>query len=252
MSNFNPAILIPVYNHGKACMEVVKGLEPYCHSSGTKIILVDDGNGQETKSCLEQISSTYPDFVKLIVLEKNSGKGGAVKAGVKYAYENGITHVLQLDADGQHDITRCQFFFEKAKENPQAMICGYPKYDESAPGHRKKGRVFANIWCAIVSWESGIKDSMCGFRIYPVEKTHKFMTYHFFDLRMGFDIEILIRLIWTGMPYDFYSVKVTYPRDGISNFHVVKDNIRISWVFTKLCIGMILRSPILLWRKLFK
>ncbi|MDE7141026.1 MAG: glycosyltransferase family 2 protein, partial [Treponemataceae bacterium] len=66
------------------------------------------------------------------------------------------------------------------------------------------------------------------------------------DKRMGFDIEIIIRLIWAGVPYLFFPVRVTYPADGVSNFHVVRDNMRISWVYTRLCIGMILRLPFLL------
>lgn len=251
MNIFNPAILIPVYNHGPACMKVVDSLEDFCKSSGTKVILVDDGNGPETKACLEQIAATHANFVTLVVQPQNTGKGGAFKAGIIKAKEMGITHALQLDADGQHDSQRCSFFFEKAKDSPHKMICGYPEYDESAPGHRKNGRKFANTWCAVVTWESGIVDSMCGFRLYPVEETFNFVTKHSFDQRMGFDIDIMVRLIWAGLKYEFYGVKVTYPSDGISNFHVVRDNIRISWVFTKLCCGMFIRIPKLLVRKLF-
>ena len=68
MDFFKPAILIPVYNHGKACIKVVDSLAEYCRTTGTKIILVDDGNAQETKLCLEQIKAEYPGFVNLVVL----------------------------------------------------------------------------------------------------------------------------------------------------------------------------------------
>lgn len=250
MDFFKPAILIPVYNHGKACIKVVDSLAEYCRTTGTKIILVDDGNAQETKLCLEQIKAEYPGFVNLVVLKKNSGKGGAVKAGIEYAHDCGFTHALQLDADGQHDTSRCAFFFEKAKNSPEKMFCGYPEYDESAPGHRKNGRKFANTWCAVVTWQRGIVDSMCGFRLYPVDFVYSFLKKRRFDMRMGFDIDILVRLIWAGIDYEFYSVKVTYPSDGISNFRMVRDNVRISWVFTKLCCGMFIRIPELLWRKI--
>jgi glycosyltransferase involved in cell wall biosynthesis len=250
MNSFNPAIVIPVYRHGKACMNVVNSLEEYCRSTSTKIILVDDGNEEETKNCLSQISSEYPDLITLVTLPQNSGKGGAFFAGIKKCTELGITHALQIDADGQHDTNRCAFFFDKAKELPDTLICGYPEYDESAPGHRKNGRKFANTWCAAVTWEKQIKDSMCGFRLYPVEKTFRCISKSRMDMRMGFDIDILVRLIWSGLTYAFYPVKVTYPSDGISNFNVVRDNVRISWVFTKLCCGMFLRSPLLLWRKI--
>ena len=246
MENKN-GILIPVYRHGKACIQVVEQLLPY----GMQIILVDDGNGQETKDCLAQIVKTHPE-VLLVTLPKNQGKGGAFAAGMDKAQELGLTHVLQIDADGQHDSSAVPFFFEQSAAAPHALICGYPVYDESAPAARKNGRKFANNWTKVVTWESGIKDALCGFRIYPVEETWKLTRKRHFDQRMGFDIDILAKLLWRNMPFAFYPVRVTYPQDGISNFNVVRDNITISRVFTFLCIGMILRSPLLLARKIRK
>ncbi len=250
MTNYKPAILIPVYNHGKACAQVVDGLETFCKGNGITIILVDDGNADETKKYLSEITEKHGEFVKLIANDKNYGKGVAFRNGMMKAEELGFTHVLQLDADGQHDSSRCAFFFEKSRENPEKLICGYPEFDESAPEHRKGGHRFANGWCAIVTWSNGIVDSLCGFRIYPVKATCDFLRKGHIDSRMGFDIDILIKLIWKGVKYEFYPVKVTYPTDGVSNFHPFRDNVRISWVFTKFFVGMIFRSPILLWRKI--
>lgn len=247
MTVFNPVILIPVYRHGKACAEVVDSIIQY----NIPIILVDDGNDEETKSYLRQIKEKHGE-VELVTLPKNQGKGGAFKAGVIRAKELGYSHVLQLDADGQHDSTKIPFFIEKAKSSPFKMICGYPEYDETAPGHRKGGHKFANTWCAIVTWSGKIVDALCGFRVYPIEPAYRFVTKKFFDKRMGFDTEILVQLMQSGVDVEFYPVKVTYPSDGISNFHAFRDNVRISWVFTKLCIKMMLMSPVLLWRKFFK
>lgn len=235
-------IIIPVYNHGKACVAVVDGLLQYNYP----IMLVDDGNGEETKSYLRQIVSAHPQVILLVTLKKNSGKGGAFAAGIAKATELGWTHALQIDADGQHDITRTPFFFEQAEQHPNALICGYPEYDQTAPSHRKNGRKFANTWAKVVSFESNIQDSLCGFRVYPVAETHRLFTHGHCDKRMGFDIDILIRLIWRGVPYAFFPVGVTYPADGISNFRMVRDNARISWVYTKLCCGMLVRLPFLL------
>lgn len=244
------AILIPVYNHGKACMSVVDSIAPFCREQNATIILVDDGNGAETKSCLSDIRASHGSLVELVVNEKNGGKGVAFRNGVFRAQELGVTHVLQMDADGQHDSSRCGFFFGRAEQNPGAMVCGYPEYDETAPSHRKNAHAFANAWCHIVTWRRGIKDSLCGFRVYPVEETCAFLRRGHVDSRMGFDIDILVKLIWRGVPFEFHPVRVTYPQDGISNFRAFRDNVRISWVFTKCCCGMIARSPLLLWRKI--
>ena len=245
MAQFRPCILIPVYRHGRACVEVVEHIRQY----HIPIILVDDGNAEETKQYLAHIKQTYPD-VELVELSKNQGKGRAFKAGVIRAKELGYSHILQLDADGQHDATRIPFFVERAEASPSKMICGYPEYDETAPGHRKNAHKFANTWCAIITWSNTIVDSLCGFRMYPTEPTYRFVTKKYFDSRMGFDVEILIQLMWAGVGTEFYPVKVTYPSDGISNFHAFRDNARISWVFTRLFCKMIVLSPVLLWRKI--
>lgn len=247
MSGFRPCILIPVYRHGKACAEVVEQILQY----NIPIILVDDGNAEETKIYLNQIVKNHPE-VSLVTLPKNSGKGGAFKAGAIFAKKAGYSHILQIDADGQHDNARIPFFIEKARENPSKLICGYPEYDESVPTRRKNGHKFANTWCAIITWSGKITDSLCGFRIYPIEPTYRFVSKKIFDKRMGFDLEILIQLFFAGVELEFYPVKVTYPSDGISNFHAFRDNVRISLVFTKLFIKMIFISPILLWRKIFR
>jgi hypothetical protein len=67
------------------------------------------------------------------------------------------------------------------------------------------------------------------------------------DRRMGFDAEILVRLYWKKVFPVFHPVKVSYPEGGVSNFHVLHDNLRISWMFTRLCAGMLMRFPMLLF-----
>jgi glycosyltransferase involved in cell wall biosynthesis len=234
-------IIIPVYNHGAAVGAVVEKLS----SLGLPIIMVDDGSDNETKSCLEKIYRSFPLTVP-VVLEHNAGKGRAFFEGLKKAEELGLSRVLQIDADGQHDADQARFFLEESFAHPQALICSYPQYDDSAPALRRKGRVVANTWAKIVTLSANIKESMLGFRVYPVAPTLNLFRHSCIDSRMGFDIDILVRLVWKKIPLIFHPVRVTYPADGISHFRPVRDNFRISWVYTKLCCGMLLRLPILL------
>ena len=77
-----------------------------------------------------------------------------------------------------------------------------------------------------------ILDSMCGFRIYPIQLVSSILDKKFIDFRMGFDIEILVRLHWKGAKFNFYPIKVDYPENAVSNFNVIHDNIKISKTHT--------------------
>jgi glycosyltransferase involved in cell wall biosynthesis len=235
--------LIPLYNHGTTLAPLLSRLAVY----KLPVIIIDDGSNGETKQLLAQALAAFP-FAAALTLEKNCGKGAAVMAGIQKAHEMGLSHVLQIDADGQHDSDRARFFLDASEKQAEAAICAYPEYDEDAPALRSKGRNIANTWAKIVTLSGTIVDSLCGFRVYPVEKTLAIIKRCFLDKRMGFDPEILVRLYWAGVPLVFYSVKVSYPPDGISNFHMVSDNVRISWTFTRLFFGMLLRLPLLIFR----
>jgi glycosyltransferase involved in cell wall biosynthesis len=236
--------VIPVYNHGKTAGPLAEKLARY----GLPVILVDDGSDAETKSRLAQSAAACP-LVTIVSLEKNSGKGAAVIRGTEKARDLGLSHVLQIDADGQHDAGRSGFFMEESAAHPEALICSRPEYDDSVPASRKNGRKVANTWAKVVTLSNRIPEAMLGFRVYPVEPFLRLCRTQRIDRRMGFDIEILVRLYWMGLPLIFHPVRVVYPEDGISHFHVVRDNIRISWVFTRLFFGMLIRLPLLIRRR---
>jgi glycosyltransferase involved in cell wall biosynthesis len=235
--------LIPLYNHGKTIGPVTAALASF----DLPVIIVDDGSDAETKHALAKTLAAFP-CASSVTLEKNSGKGAAVMAGLKKARDMNLSHVLQIDADGQHDGERAEFFLAASAEQPEAAICAYPEYDERAPKLRSGGRTIANTWAKIVTLSGTLIDVLCGFRVYPVEAVLRVTRHCFPDRRMGFDPEILVRLYWARVPLVFYPVKVSYPQDGISHFHIVKDNIRISWSFTRLFFGMLPRFPRLLVR----
>ena len=233
--------LVPVYRHGAAAGLLAEKLAAF----GLPVIFVDDGNNSETKMLLAECTLRIPGVV-LVRLEKNSGKGGAVIKGFEKASELGLTHVFQIDADGQHDAGRVAFFLDGSAKNPDKVICGLPEYDDTSPRSRVVGRKISNFWAGVVTLSDELADVLCGFRVYPVEAALRITRNPFMDKRMGFDAEIIVRLYWNRVFPVFYPVKVSYPDDGISNFRVVRDNLFISWMFTRLCIGMFLRLPQLL------
>ena len=68
--------------------------------------------------------------------------------------------------------------------------------------------------------------------------------------KMDFDIEIMVKMYWQNVAIIFVKTKVSYPENGLSHFHIVKDNILISILHSRLFFGMLFRLPTLLLRKL--
>lgn len=239
------AFVIPVYNHGSTLQNVVDSLIDY----NLPIIIIDDGNKKQDKLYIELICQAHPQII-LLRNKFNRGKGYSVCRAVKEAHKRGITHLFQIDADGQHDTERCQLFLNTSKENPHSLICGCPEFDETIPEKRKNGRQISNNYAAFVTQTEGyIKDAMCGYRVYPVEEFYKISRFAYIDSHMGFDTEILVRMIWKGVSVIYLPVNVSYPVGGKSNFRMVRDNVRISFMFARMTIGMWLRYPMLLKRK---
>jgi glycosyltransferase involved in cell wall biosynthesis len=240
---FKPGFVIPVYRHGETALQIASRLS----KRNLPVILVDDGNGEKEKALLAN-AAEIPGAT-IAANKKNLGKGGAVLRGLAEAKNAGLTHALQIDADGQHDETQIDFFLSEAKSNPDNIICGCPEFDESAPAIRLKGRRIANFWANTATLSHDLIDVFCGFRVYPVEKTLRAAKTPFIDRRMGFDAEILVRLYWGGTMPIFHPVKVVYPEGGISNYRYVRDNLNVVWTFFRLFFGMIPRAPMLIARR---
>ena len=240
---FRACAVIPVYNHGEAVGAVAANVR----ACGLHCILVDDGSSADCAAVLDALAQA-PD-VTLVRLALNQGKGGAMMAGLRAAAAAGFSHALQIDADGQHDAGDIPLFLEQAARAPAAVICGMPVYDESVPAVRYYGRYGSHVWMWIVSLSFALRDSMCGFRVYPLDSVVALLDSRRLGRRMDFDPEVLVRLQWRGVRIVNVPTRVTYPPDGVSHFRYGSDNALIVAMYARLFFGMLLRLPVLLWRK---
>ncbi|WP_087687854.1 glycosyltransferase [Pandoraea sp. PE-S2R-1] len=243
---FVPCVLIPVYNHPAHIARIVETLL----ARGLPVLLIDDGSDAPTRAVLDAIHGAHPQTVTLERLPHNLGKGGAVSHGLRIAHALGYTHALQVDADGQHDLSDVPAFFDDARQRPDAVICGTPRYDASVPKGRLYGRYITHFWVWIETLSFDIADSMCGFRVYPLAATAALLARHRPPPRMAFDTDILVRLYWRGVPVQNRRTRVVYPDNGVSHFQMFRDNAGISWMHTRLVCAMLPRIPTLLLRKL--
>ena len=238
--------VIPVYNHPHYLEALVSHLAQF----QLPAILVNDGSEKDCTDLLRRLAQENESWIHLVEHEQNKGKGEAVITGLRKAFALGFTHALQLDSDGQHDWNDVQHFLDASQANPQAMVIGQPIFDASVPKKRLYGRYATHIWVWINSLSLDIKDSMCGFRVYPLESTIQLLDKASFQPRMGFDTEILVRLKWENVPFINVPTKVIYPEDGISHFNALRDNIGLTKAHSRLFAGMLIRLPKLLYNKI--
>jgi len=244
MNDINVLIVIPHYRHETTLMTVVSD----CRALGLDVLVVDDGSNEEaSEQVLQQLEQK--SLCQVLRRQNNGGKGAAVISGFIWANDQGYTHVVQVDADGQHDLNELMPLIARGKDAPEAIICGIPSYDESVPKHRFYARYLTHVWVWIETLSFKIKDSMCGFRLYPLASTMSLLGRRRLRRHMGFDLEILVRLKWAGVDIKNHPVKVNYPLDGVSHFNLWKDNVEISLLHTQLVCEMLLSFPRILWNK---
>ncbi|MGV8843042.1 MAG: glycosyltransferase family 2 protein [Pseudomonas sp.] len=238
-----PCAVIPVYNHALPLPAVVAALR----AAGLPCVLVDDGSSPACATVLDQQAAA--EQVYLLRLPDNQGKGAAVMAGLREAARLGFSHALQVDADGQHDLSAVPAFLTLGRQLPETLICGYPQYDQSVPKGRLYARYLTHVWVWINTLSLEIRDSMCGFRLYPLPATLALLDTVRLGRRMDFDTEILVRLAWRNQPMRWLPVRVQYPADGLSHFRMLHDNLLITRMHARLFFGMLVRAPRILWRR---
>ena len=220
------AFLVPFYNHPQNIKALIAALKTY----ELPVIVVDDGSDEASKLILAELERT--EGILLLTRAQNGGKGIAMKDGFKFALERGFSHVLQIDADFQHDAALIGEFLRESEAHPQSIVCANPIYGEDAPKSRVHGRKITNFWVAINTLSLGIKDAMCGFRVYPLELLKKAAAKSKTN-RMEFDIEILVNAARQGVDMRWIDTYVRYEKGGVSHFKMLRDNALISLMHAK-------------------
>lgn len=239
-----PCLLIPIYDHKDGIGRVLASLE----ACGLHCFVIDDGSHAETRAVLDALEARHP-WVEVFHRERNGGRGAALKTGYRLALRAGYTHAIQLDADGQHDAADVKRFLAEIERDPEALVLGTPIFDDSVPKSRLYGRQLsrAMVWLTTLSFD--ISDPLCGFRGIPLAATVAAIDAVPTGDAMEFDPELVIRLHWRGLAIRSVPTRVVYEPGGLSHFHMLGDNARMTWVYTRSLAGMLIRLPVLLGRR---
>lgn len=241
-------LLIPSYNTGRLLADTVAhALEHW-----RDVCVVLDGSTDGSELAVEAIQAAHPGL-RMIKQPRNRGKGAAVLRGAEAAAAAGFTHVLTMDADGQHPSEAIPQFIALAQAHPEATLLGRPIFGPEAPLLRVRGRRISNAWSNLETLCWGIGDSLFGMRVYPVQALLRAFHSTLFARRFDFDTEIAVRLCWQGVPAINVPTHVRYltaAEGGVSQFRYVRDNALLTWMHARLMCGFFLRLPLLLRRVL--
>jgi len=241
-------VLIPSYNTGAKVLETVNE----ARQLWKPVWVVVDGSTDGSSEALLKRQEKDPGL-RVFVLPRNLGKGAAVLHALREAVAAGFTHVLTMDADGQHPADKIPEFMRASQRAPDTMILGRPVFDLSAPKLRVGGRKISNWWANLETLWAGIDDSLFGFRVYPARALLEVMSTSRWMRRFDFDVEAAVRMVWSGIQPANIDAPVRYfsPEEGgVSHFQYVRDNALLTWMHMRLFTGFVVRLPRLAWRRL--
>lgn len=210
--------------------------------------VIIDGSTDASPDLIEHLEVAENSGFRILSLHPNAGKGAAVLDGLREAIHAGFTHVLTMDADGQHPPDKVEDFFKLSANHPEAAVFGRPVFDDCAPKVRVNGRKISNFLAHLETLGWGVDDSLFGMRLYPAYDLLKVLESTRFGRRFDFDPEVAVRLAWRGVPIINLPTPVRYPskeEGGISQFRYLRDNVLLTWMHIRLFLGFLRRLPLL-------
>ena len=217
--DFQICVIIPTYNNHSTLKRVIDGILNFTDH----VIVVNDGSTDGTKDILDAYSQ-----LQVIHLDKNKGKGNALRQGFKSASSLGYRFAITIDSDGQHFPEDIPVFLKALEEENQDKLLLIGARNMTQDGVPKKssfGNNFSNFWYWV---ETGLKltDTQSGYRLYPI---HFLKDLTFFTKKFEFEIEVIVRAAWNDVVVKNVPIQVHYDLENrVSHFRPFKDFTRIS------------------------
>lgn len=222
-------IIIPAYNEGKNILKLIEDIKK--NASDYDYIIIDDGSLDDTKKVCKENNLNY------VSLPQNLGIGGAMQTGYKYAKENEYDVAIQIDGDGQHDISYLDSLVEKLNEG--CDICIGSRYINKegfqSSFMRRLGKNILSIWLKILTGKR-ITDPTSGFRACSKRVIDVFARNYPYDYP---EPETIVKLLNNGFKVIEVPVIMRKRQEGKSSITPIKSikymvKVIISMTFAKL------------------
>jgi dolichol-phosphate mannosyltransferase len=150
-------VVIPTYNEAESIGTILVGLKDL----DVDVLVIDDGSPDGTADIVRKHN------VEVVERQGKQGLGSAYRAGFSIAIERGYTYVIEMDADGSHQISDLKTMMEwigsadlliGSRWVSDGSIENWSKFREYLS---KSANRYANLLLSL-----GVKDTTSGFRIY--------------------------------------------------------------------------------------
>ena len=205
------AALIPAYR----CPDRVGGVVAGVRAHVPQVLVVDDGSGDGTAEAARRAGA------RVVVHDANRGKAAALRSGLAVLLGEPHSHVLMLDADGQHDPADVPHFLAAAPEAD--FVLGNRLWRPGAIPAPRYWNNFLGTRALQLMTGFPLEDSQCGFRLVAASMLRRMGLV---GRRYAIDTEILVRAGKLGGRFAHVPVSVIY--DGEPSFYrPVADTVHI-------------------------
>jgi glycosyltransferase involved in cell wall biosynthesis len=161
------SVILPVYRLGETIEANLDAVANCLDAGGFRyeLVPVDDGSGDGTAEALRRAAAKRPDVVRPVWVEKNAGKGNALKVGFRASQG---AYVLLLDGDLDIAPKMLPKFFDSMRKHGSDIVIGSKRHPESNvqyPWHR---RLASAIYFGLVRLFIGlpITDTQTGMKLF--------------------------------------------------------------------------------------
>ena len=167
-------MIIPTYNEAESLPILLRDLAVL--RGDLNYLVVDDGSPDGTSDICEKLKSEIPGLEVLRPFKK-TGLGSAYRDGYRYAFEKNFGAVIQIDADGSHQVSDLPNLLSEFESNPSSDLVIGSRWIKGGSvlnwsKHREALSRLANIYSNFLLG-LGVKDSTAGFRIYKTSVIKK-------------------------------------------------------------------------------
>lgn len=210
----NVCVVIPAYNASRTIENIVIGALKHV----SKVIVADDGSTDNTAVAASRAGA------EIVIIDKNRGKGNALRVLFQKTLDEGYDAVISMDADDQHDPEEIPKFLAAHIMYPEDIISGSRMSEkEKIPRARYNSMCIARYYISLAA-NQFLEDTQCGFRLYPLSiikkirlKTERFVS----------ETELLMKAGDMGTDIRFVSIKTIYNENG-THFKPVNDLVAIT------------------------